>query len=266
MKRVLILAYDFPPHNSIGGQRPYSWYRYFKTFDIEPIVITRHWDADINGPEDCYLASINRKCTKEETEYGTIIRTPFTPLLRDRLIKKKGKILTLIRKGLTVWQMMTEHSLTSSDSRHPIYVAAKDFLRENKVDAIIASGEPFILFTHAFRLSKKFNTPWVADYRDGWSTNYHLSESVINRWIQKNIHLPIEQKMVSSAALITTAAPAISADVNNLIEGKKIEVIYNGYFEEKFKTVRVYALKGTLLLPTLELFTHIKKLKHYWMD
>ncbi|MDA3780596.1 MAG: hypothetical protein PF487_10325 [Bacteroidales bacterium] len=28
MKKVLILAYDFPPYVSVGGLRPYSWYKY----------------------------------------------------------------------------------------------------------------------------------------------------------------------------------------------------------------------------------------------
>jgi len=29
-KKVLILAYDFPPYVSVGGMRPYNWYRYLK--------------------------------------------------------------------------------------------------------------------------------------------------------------------------------------------------------------------------------------------
>jgi hypothetical protein len=49
MKKLLILAYDFPPYVSVGavlslskyGLRPYNWYRYLKAYDVEPIVITR---------------------------------------------------------------------------------------------------------------------------------------------------------------------------------------------------------------------------------
>jgi len=41
MKRVLILAYDFPPYVSVGGLRPYAWYRYLHEFDVFPIVVTR---------------------------------------------------------------------------------------------------------------------------------------------------------------------------------------------------------------------------------
>ena len=30
MKKVIILAYDFPPYVSVGGLRPSSWYNYLK--------------------------------------------------------------------------------------------------------------------------------------------------------------------------------------------------------------------------------------------
>ena len=36
MKKVLIFAYDFPPYVSVGGLRPYSWYKYLKEYGIEP--------------------------------------------------------------------------------------------------------------------------------------------------------------------------------------------------------------------------------------
>ncbi len=244
MKRVLILAYDFPPYNSIGGQRPYSWYLYFKEFGIEPIVVTRHWDVDIKNPEDCYLPSIDQQVHEEQTEYGTLIRAPFRPNLRDRLINVRSAVLSLIRKGLTFWQLLTEHSRVTSDPRQSIYSAARSYLENNKVDLIIATGEPFVLFTYAHRLSLAFNTPWLADYRDGWSTNYHLAESTFQRFVQQRIHRPIEQKMVANAALITTAAPSFSNEISELMEGKKVEVIYNGYFEEKFKNLKVAPLKG----------------------
>jgi hypothetical protein len=39
MKKVLILAYDFPPYVSVGGLRPYSWCKCFHEFRIYPIVV-----------------------------------------------------------------------------------------------------------------------------------------------------------------------------------------------------------------------------------
>ncbi|MDY0217231.1 MAG: hypothetical protein RBS19_09780 [Bacteroidales bacterium] len=33
MEKVLILAYDFPLYVSVGGLRPYSWYKNFHEFE-----------------------------------------------------------------------------------------------------------------------------------------------------------------------------------------------------------------------------------------
>ena len=46
--KVLILCNDFPPVNSIGADRPYSWYNYFREFNIYPVIITKNWISDGN--------------------------------------------------------------------------------------------------------------------------------------------------------------------------------------------------------------------------
>lgn len=239
MKKVLILAYDFPPYNSIGGQRPYSWLKYFKEFGLEPVIVTRHWDRDIKQPEDCYLPSISQKVEFEGSAEGTIIRVPFRPSLRDQLISKTDPVSSIFRKGLSAWQLATEHSLSSSDNRNGIFKAAHSFLKENKVDCIVATGEPFILFTHASKLSAEFGIPWVADYRDGWSANYHQAEGGLQRFIQQKILKPTEKKLLLSADGITVAAPTFSKEIKAL-SGRDCEVIYNGFFHEKFAGLSSY--------------------------
>ena len=56
MKKVLILAYDFPPYVSVGGLRPYSWYKYFKEFGLYPVIVTRQWDNQYGNHLD-YIAA-----------------------------------------------------------------------------------------------------------------------------------------------------------------------------------------------------------------
>ena len=34
MKKLLILAYDFPPYISVGVLRPYLWYKYMKEYGV----------------------------------------------------------------------------------------------------------------------------------------------------------------------------------------------------------------------------------------
>lgn len=241
MKKALILAYDFPPFNSIGAQRPYSWYKYFREVGIEPIVVTRHWDREITGPDDCNLPTLTTTVSQEQTENGLIIRAPFFPSLRDRLISKTSTPTVLFRKMLSVWQLLTEHYIKSSDNKSPIFDAAKAFLEKNEVDIIIACGEPFVLFRYAAALSNEFNTPWVGDYRDGWSTNFRWDDAQVYGLIQKSVQQRVEKKTIASASLLTTAAPNFSERISGLCKFSKdeIPVIYNGYFEEMFEGLEV---------------------------
>ena len=73
---VLILAYDFPPYVSVGALRPYNWYKYFREFGIYPVVITRQWGNEYGNQLDYVSASSSTETVFENTEYGTVIRTP----------------------------------------------------------------------------------------------------------------------------------------------------------------------------------------------
>ncbi len=229
MKKVLILAYDFPPYNSIGGQRPYSWLKYLKEFGYEPTVVTRHWNENIQNEVDYILKSQNSKVEKQSLEDGFIWRTPFKPNLRDKIIIKYGlERFSFVRKMLTLFYMLTEFFIPLFDSKYGIYKLANKVLAQEKFDVIIATGEPFILFKYAKNLSKKHKLPWFADYRDGWSTNYNRSK------IERVCYNRIERKIVFSASHITTVSKEFAIQLNALLN-KEVKVIFNGYFPELHK-------------------------------
>ena len=228
MKKILILAYDFPPYNSIGGQRPYAWYKYFKEFGYEPIVVTRHWDESINHPIDYIKPSKNQTAFIEQHPEGVIYRAAFRPNLRDKLILKyEMNKHVLIRKGLSMFYMLVEFLIAGFDNRKTIHLLAQQAMKEHKVDLIIATGEPFILFNYAAALSKQFTVPWVADYRDGWSTNHNRSG------IEKKYYSIIEKRILATAWVVTAASQEFSDELHIFLK-RKVSVSLNGYFHEKF--------------------------------
>lgn len=232
--RLLILAYDFPPNGSIGGQRPYSWFKYFKEFGIHPVVVTRHWDMVVT-PEDT-IRPCGTEVTVTESEEGTIIRVPFRPNLRDRMLLRYGNRFTVLRKALSLWFTLAQYFLPWADNRRNMLDAARSYFMENPCDAIIATGEPFILFRYAQMLSKEFGTPWVADYRDGWSTNYHVESSgLMDRLMNQLFMRPLEKHLILSSSLVTTAAPAFREELRRLHPHAQVEVVMNGYFHELFE-------------------------------
>ena len=229
LKKILILAYDFPPYNSIGGQRPFAWFKYFKELGYEPIVVTRHWDEPVKNPIDYIKPSKNQTSSIEDHPQGIIYRAAYSPNLRDRVLLKYGMNKhVFLRKMLSVFFMVFEFLIDRLDNKRTIYLLAQQAMKDYQVDLIIATGEPFILFKYASELSKKYNIPWVADYRDGWSTNHNRST------IEKKYYSIIEKHYLATASAVTTVSEEFSQQLQQLLK-RNVEVILNGYFEEKFE-------------------------------
>ena len=238
--KALILANDFPPLNTIGAQRPYGWFRYFKNFGIYPTVVTRYWDSNKKLDENYFHRSKMNMVGTEENEYGTIVKSPYKPNLRDVIIFKYGmERLVMIRKFLTLTYDFLQVLTMFFDNKSRIYYAAKKLLRTEKFDIIIATGEPFILFRYAYLLNRRFNIPWIADYRDGWTTNYNILYDIgrFNLFLMNHYFRTAEKRIVNSCSLITTTANAIKKDLTSIFPKKNISILLNGYFQELINNI-----------------------------
>lgn len=228
MKKVLILAYDFPPYVSVGGLRPYNWYRYFKAFDIEPIVITRQWQNKHGNYLDYISVGESPETIIENTEFGKIIKTPYKPNLANKILLKYGENkFKIIRKSISFFYEISQFFFIVGPKKE-IFKKAKEYLKNEKVDAIIATGDPFILFHYASKLSSKFNVPWIADYRDPWSFDVALEKKY---WLRKwNAYL--ELKTLKSVSRISVVTNFMKIDLLKILPDKKIDIIPNGYVNE----------------------------------
>jgi len=104
VKKILILTYDFPPYVSVGGLRPYSWYKFLKDYDIYPIIITRQWENKYGSYLDYISPSESLNNITEVTDHGTIIKAPHFPNLSNKLLLKYGDSRYIfIRKIITAY-------------------------------------------------------------------------------------------------------------------------------------------------------------------
>ncbi len=234
MKRILILAFDFPPYPSIGGQRPYSWFRHLHEQGIHPTVITRHWDEGLHSAEARTFSSKEQQTHTEDLPHGRLIRVPYRANLRDRLIARYGlNRFNVLRKLLSLLYHLGQYASFRLDSLAPLYRAAEQELRQQPFEAIVATGEPFVLFRHAALLSEKYRVPWVADYRDGWSTIAHISYyTPLERFLLRHVFRRIERHYLRHVRLITTAAENYRTDLQQLHPHAPVEVVYNGFDED----------------------------------
>ena len=234
MKRLLILAYDFPPYVSVGGLRPYAWYRYLKEYGVEPIVVTRQWGNKYGNELDYIAPSENKETIVEETEYGTIIRTPYKPNLANKIRLKYGKNkFALVRKMVTAFYEFTQFFFFVGP-KSGLYRGAKEYLKTNKVDAIIATGEPFVLFKYASTLSKIHNVPWIADYRDPWTQNKDRSKTNF----KKKWNEYFEKKYIGNVFYCTTVSDYVKNQISKGFAGNiNYRLLPNGYNPEYIKEI-----------------------------
>lgn len=239
-KNVIILAHDFPPYTSIGALRPNSWYKYFLENNIYPIVITRQWDYNDQSVVNILKPSAKQYVSKENTSYGTVIRLPYQPNIRDKFIIKNGlDKYNFIRRSLTFFYSVAKFLSGKYDNTYGIYIEAAKLIKSQKIDAVIATGEPFILFKYAYYLAKRFNVKWIADYRDGWTTNSvaiprNIVEKSINRFFESR-----EEEYLTNVSMITNASPTYATDFKVKYPNKKVNVIFNGYDEDDNHSVEL---------------------------
>ncbi len=267
LKKILILAYDFPPNTFVGGQRPYSWLQYLCEFGYYPIVVTRHWDGDLTRIEDHLCNSTNQQVSVEKTARGKLIRVPYRSNLRDRLIIKQGKDNpTLFRKIVSLSFYLGQYFTTVLDPINAIYQQAQKVISQEKIELIIATGEPFVLFKHAFLLSRDNNIPWIADYRDGWTDNYTREYSGILQKLLTKIELSRERKYTSNALCIISVTPFLKDKISEtthlpgywISNGMDVELFNQKVIQNKLFTI---AYTGFLYdFPYMEIFeTAFKK-------
>lgn len=229
MKKILILAYDFPPYVSVGGLRPFSWYKDLKQFGYEPVVVTRQWSNELGNELDYIAPGKSQKTIIECEVHGVILRTPYKPNLSNRLLLKHGaRKFRLIRKLVSAWYEFTQFLFVTGPKKQ-LYVEASKYLSENSdVAAIVATGDPFVLFKYAYDLSRRYQVPWIADYRDPWSNDIYLKRKPLLRWWSALM----ERKTVRNADCVTTVNHLLAEHIQRIAQPKEIEIIINGFDSE----------------------------------
>jgi hypothetical protein len=243
VKKVLILAYDFPPYVSVGAMRPYSWLLYFKEYGLYPIVITRQWDNKYGNELDYIAPSASHEPLFIQEEYGTIIKSPYFPNISNSLLLKYGNNkYVLFRKLVSFFYEITQYFFFTGP-KSQIYLCAQEYLKENKVSFIIATGEPFVLFKYADALSEKFKIPWIADYRDPWVQDKSRGDNVFRVMFDSYL----ESKFVSSASLISTVSEFFESQIKLNLPDKTFFICPNGFETSKINDIKSVEQNNSVL-------------------
>lgn len=233
-KRVLIISYYWPPAGGPGVQRWLKFVKYFREFDIEPIVYVpdnpnypltdSSFNLDI--PSDI---TIIKHPIKEPYRFARLLSKKKTQEFSSGIISNKKP--SLIERVL----LYIRGNYFIPDARigwvKPSLNYLKDRLSENPVDAVITTGPPHSLHLIGMGLKESLNVKWIADFRDPWTTIYYHKSLRLTKSSQQK-HKKLESEILRIADTIVVTSPTTKKEFS-LITDKRIHVITNGYDNEE---------------------------------
>lgn len=166
----------------------------------------------------------------EKNENYEVYYLPYKGNLKDQLLVKSGKNRwVFLRKILSFSELVLQNFFVRAIPYSNLYYFSKKLIKTENFQLIISSGKPYILFKICKILNRKFKIPWIADYRDPWSTHPWF----VNRGILSVLDRHFEKKWVGSASAITTCSQLWSKEIGSFVK-RPAYAVYNGYeeFEE----------------------------------
>lgn len=163
IRRVLVIAYYFPPLGLSGVQRTLKFVKYLPYYGWEPIVLT-------SKPTSYYAF--------DETLGGEIHETKIYRASEPGFgIFRKKKVKTIQfpsyfkqKIGRAMLQTIYQPDSKVRWKKNALELG-EEILRKYKINAIFATAPPYTDFLVAKELSIRFNKPFVIDYRDSWVDN-----------------------------------------------------------------------------------------------
>ncbi len=233
MRRVLIITYYWPPSGGSGVQRWLKMSKYLPENGCQPLIYTAK-DAEYPVEDP----SLEQDVAPEAEVIRRPIVEPYNFYKKFLGMKKGEKVKAgFINEGvkksgwkenLSVW---LRGNLFIPDARcwwvKPSVRFLKRYLKEHPVDAMISTGPPHSMHLIAKALHKKFNIPWVADFRDPWTDIDFYKDLKLTRCADKKHHR-LEYQVLTEATKVVT----VGWDCAKGLEShgaKDVEVITNGY-------------------------------------
>lgn len=241
MKKVLIITYYWPPCGGIGVLRCLKFAKYLRQFGWEPIIFTA---------EDAHYPSLDLSNEKDIPEGITILKQKiWEPYHIYKFItgqKKEANVnnvfyasekkLGLMHK-ISVW---IRSNFFIPDARalwiKPSVTYLSEYLKQNKVDALLSNGPPHSNTRIANLLKKKTGIPWLADFQDPWSQVDYFEMLRLTPWGKKK-HLAMEQEVFKYADAITIVSPTWKKDLES-IGAKNVSVLPWGYDQDDFEILK----------------------------
>ncbi len=236
MKKILIIAYTFPPIPYGGSFRALRLTQGFVEKGIECHVLTIKEYSDI--PNDYSLLG---KVPSEVNIHRTTMVDPWRKYqgIRKKYSGKPGfnlidRVISLLLRFIT----FPDHMLLWVPFS---YFKARQIIKENSIDSIIVSSPPHSSLIIGWLLKKTINTKWIADLRDpiyGNVAQVHLinPNSIFDK-LEASLLQKFDKFIVNSADVTVANTKHHSDELKQIHPDKNITFIRNSYDPEDYQGV-----------------------------
>lgn len=202
-RKVLVVAYYFPPMGLSGVQRTAKFVKYLPKYGWKPTVLTV-------SPTGYYASDAT--LLKEVEDAGTeILRA--SSLDPNRLFRSQGVVKMPSERTRKILQFAGDSVFfpdTKIGWKSKALRAATELLSREKFDVIFATAPPQTDFLIGEALKKKFGLPLVLDYRDAWlDYPFKYYPTPLHRYI----HYRLEKRVIKAADRIIVTVRRVKESI-----------------------------------------------------
>lgn len=243
MKTALIIAYEFPPIGGSGVLRTVKFVKYLTLYGWQSIVLTVKRDESLlQSSDSTFLDELPTSVKIYRVKVFDLydVYKSFGGKKKQGGSYYNSKAQSSL-EGIAVRFNKAVDSLLIPDAKigwYPTAIrAGRRIFTENIIDVIYSTSPRNTAHLIARRLSRRFKTPWVADFRDPWTMSFLEPEHPFpfNRWDYQ-----MERSVFRDADAIVAVRRGIFDQALQrfpFLDSTKMHLIPNGFDEEDFKDV-----------------------------
>lgn len=232
MKRVLIIAYYWPPSAGVGVYRWLKFTKYLPAVGWQPVVYT---------PSNPEVQALDPSLEREVPAQAEVIKAPITEpytwykrFAGRRTDERLGTSFLREHPG-TPWKEDLANWLRSNlfipDARvwwvRPSIRRLTRYLRQHPVDVIVTTGTPHSMHLIGRALKRRLGIPWLADFRDPWTNVDYYAQLKLTRWADA-AQRRMERSVLREADAVLTVSWHWAEELKAL-GAREPQVITNGY-------------------------------------
>lgn len=240
-KKVLIIAYFFPPLGGAGVQRTLKYVKYLRDFGWEPVVVTvgksNYFAKDeslINEiPKNIEIIRIDDFFEEEVSiEFLNNLVKMYSEVINDKkLINRFIDIVNSSNENLNKYIFTPDVQVAWA---YKVIRNIESLINLKNIDLIYSTSSPYSDHLIGLFIKEKYCKPWVVDFRDEWTNNPYVDYD--RESIKFEIERIIEKKIIDTADSIITSSEIAKHNFIKFfnLSYKKVSCITNGYDENDF--------------------------------